>query len=127
MISRPSNSGTATCDAASSGESPSSLSSHAARLEVRHSAWRIGTSSAASAPASHASSSPPADASAGLVPPAASTVVTMASTPPSASSSSGSGERSDDTKIGTARPFAASMASHRTSTKAVFPLRWWAR
>ena len=57
---RPSNSGIATCAAASSGDSPSSLSAQARRLVVRHSACRIGTSSPASAPTSQASSSPPA-------------------------------------------------------------------
>ncbi len=97
MIRRPSNSGTAIWLAASSGESPSSFSSQSARELVRQSAWRIGTSSAASAPASHDSSSPPAEAPAGLVPPAASTVVTSASARPSSASSSGSGERSEAT------------------------------
>ncbi len=97
VISRPSNSGTAIWLAASSGETPSSFSSQALRELVRQRAWRIGTSSAASAPASQASSSPPADASAGLVPPAASTVVTIASAARSASISSGSGLRSEAT------------------------------
>ena len=42
VIRRPSNSGTAIWVAASSGETPSSFSSQAARGLVRQSAWRIG-------------------------------------------------------------------------------------
>lgn len=59
VTSRPSNSGIATCIAASIGDSAASESSHAARADVRHSPWSTGTSSSASAPTSHASSSPP--------------------------------------------------------------------
>ncbi|CAM5593203.1 hypothetical protein STANM309S_00550 [Streptomyces tanashiensis] len=127
VMRRPSNSGTATWLAASRGDRPSSFSSQAAREPVRHSACRIGTSSAASAPASQASSSPPACASAGLVPPAARTVVTIASAVRRVSTSSVSGARRDATYSGRARAPASSIAPHRASTKAVFPLMWWAR
>ena len=58
---RPSNSGTATWVAASSGRQPVVAGRpRRARLVVRHRPCRIGTSSAASAPTSQASSSPPA-------------------------------------------------------------------
>ena len=85
VINRPSNSGTATCIAASIGVSAADEAAHAARDEVRHSAWSTGTSSAASAATSQASSSPPALASPATVPPAASTVTISASTPASSS------------------------------------------
>ena len=85
MISRPSNSGTATCIAASIGVSAADEAAHAARDEVRHSACSTGTSSAASAATSQASSSPPALASPATVPPAASTVTISASAPASSS------------------------------------------
>ena len=65
MMIRPSNSGTATWVATSSGVSPSSESAQVARLQVRHSPCRIGMSSAASAATSQSSSSPPAVAVAG--------------------------------------------------------------
>lgn len=58
MIRRPSNSGTAIWVAASSGETPSSFSSQAARGLVRQSAWSTGTSRPVRAPASQDSSSP---------------------------------------------------------------------
>ena len=79
MMMRPSNSGTATCVATSSGDRPSSDSAQSLRLVVRHSPCRIGTSSPASLRTSQPSSSPPAEAFAGRVPPAASTVVMSAS------------------------------------------------
>ena len=83
-MSRPSNSGIATCIAASIGDNAAPEAAHAARVEVRHSAWITGTSSSASAPTSQASSSPPALASVAAeapAPPAASTVTISASTP----------------------------------------------
>src|SRR5579875_270323 len=52
-MSRPSNSGIATCVAASSGAKPLSEASQAAREEVAHTACRTGTSSASSTDASH--------------------------------------------------------------------------
>ena len=85
VISRPSNSGTATCIAASIGVSAADEAAHAARGEVRHSACSTGTSSAASAATSQASESPPALASPATVPPAASTVTISASAPASSS------------------------------------------
>ena len=95
VMSRPSNSGTATWVATSSGDSPSSLSAQVARLVVRQRPCRIGTSSAASSATSQASSSPPAEAPAGFVPPAASTVTTMASAAASVRRSAGSAWRSE--------------------------------
>ena len=82
MMIRPSNSGTATWVATSSGLIPSSEAAQEARSQVRQSPCRMGMSRAASARTSQASSSSPADAVAGLVPPAASTVVTRASRVP---------------------------------------------
>ena len=94
MMIRPSNSGTATWVATSSGVSPSSEFAQTRGDQVRHSPCRIGMSSAASAATSQASSSPPAVAVAGLVPPAASTVTISASKVPSwASRSSGAPRR----------------------------------
>ncbi len=116
MISRPSNSGTATWVATSSGERPSSLPAHVSRLVVRQSPCRIGTSSAASSATSQASSSPPADALAGFVPPAASTVTTMASAARSVCRSAGSACRSDAQNTGRAWPPASSTAVHSAST-----------
>ena len=55
-IRRPSNSGIATCIAASIGDSAASEASHTARELVRHMPWMTGTSSVASAPASQPSS-----------------------------------------------------------------------
>ncbi len=121
VMIRPSNSGIATWVAVSNGDSPSSFSSHDSRLDVRHNPCRIGTSSAASAPTSHASSSPPADAFAGFVPPAASTVTISASACLSVSSSSGSAVRSDEQNTGSGFPPLASIASHNACTNAVFP------
>lgn len=69
----------------------------------------------------------PAPAVAGLVPPAARTVTTSASASRSVSSSAGSAVRSDEQNTGSARPPASSTASHRASTKSVFPAMWWAR
>ena len=60
VTSRPSNSGIATCMAASIGDSPASAPAQAARELVRHSPCSTGTSSVASAPASQESSAPPA-------------------------------------------------------------------
>ena len=57
---RPSNSGTATWVATSSGDMPSSLSCHCARELVRHSPCRIGMSSAARCATFQVSSVPPA-------------------------------------------------------------------
>ena len=91
MMTRPSNSGTATWFAASSGLTPSSSPSQSSRERVRHRACRIGTSSAASAPVSQLSSSSPALAVAGFDPPAASTVVTRTSACRSTATSSSSG------------------------------------
>ena len=127
VMIRPSNSGIATCVAASSGDSPSSLASHAARPLVRHNPCRIGTSRSASTPTSQASSSPPAPKVAGLVPPAASTVTTSASALRSSASRSGEAVRSDAVKIGSGRPPFASTAWQSTSTNAVFPAMWCAR
>ena len=73
---RPSNSGRATDQAVSSGDSPTGCSSQAARLVVAATAWTTGTSSRASTGTSHESASGPAW-------PMASTVVTTASTLPS--------------------------------------------
>ena len=72
--SRPSNSGMATCVAASSGVSPVSEVSHASRELVAHTACSTGTSSAARAVASQSSASAAPD------PPVASIVVSSAST-----------------------------------------------
>ena len=52
---RPSNSGIATCIAASSGVSPASDSAQRCRDVVAHSAWMTGTPSASSASACHSS------------------------------------------------------------------------
>ena len=84
---RPSNSGIATCIAASSGFRPASESSQRARLVVAQSAWMTGTPSASSASACH--SSPACE------PPLASTVVISASISPSSSSSAGASPRSE--------------------------------
>ena len=75
MISRPSNSGMATCMAASIGVSAAVEAAHWARAVVRQSPCRIGTSRPARAPASQ---SPPWRPPA-AEPPAASTVVITAS------------------------------------------------
>ena len=128
VMIRPSNSGTATWVATSSGDSPSSESAHASRDQVRNCPCRIGMSSAATALTSHPSSSPPADAFAGVVPPAARTVTTSASSVPNASSRSGGAVRRDEQNIGTATASpVASTASASAGTNAVFPDVWWAR
>ncbi len=82
---RPSNSGIATCIAASSGVRPESDSAQRWRDVVAHSAWMTGTSSASSASACH--SSAPCE------PPDASTVVISASISPSSSFSAGESPR----------------------------------
>lgn len=121
VISRPSNSGIATCIAASMGETAASDASQTARDDVRHSPWRTGTFRSASAPMSQASSSPPADASDARVPPAASTVATSASARPSSSYSPASALRSEPQYTGRALAPRSSIRSHRTSTKEVLP------
>lgn len=120
-ISRPSNSGIATCIAASIGDSAASDLSQTSREVVRHRPWTIGLSRAASAPTSQASSSPPAPAAEATDPPAASTVTTRASARPSSSSSPSSAPRSDPQKIGSALAPLRSRASQRVSTNAVLP------
>ena len=127
VMTRPSNSGTATWFAASSGLTPSSSPSQSSRDRVRHRACRIGTSSAASAPVSQLSSSSPALAVAGFDPPAASTVVTRTSACRSTATSSSSGARSDEQNTGSGTPPASTTARHRASTNAVFPAMWCAR
>src|SRR6478736_1224986 len=102
VMIRPSNSGTATWVATSSGDRPSSEPAQDSRDQVRHRPWRMGMSSAASSLTSQPSSSPPADALAGVVPPAASTVTINASSSPSAVSRSGGAVRSEEQNIGTA-------------------------
>ena len=82
VMIRPSNSGTATWVATSSGDMPSSEPAHQARSEVRQSPCSMGMSRAANARTSQPSSSSPADAVAGRVPPAARTVVIRASRVP---------------------------------------------
>jgi hypothetical protein len=126
VTSRPSNSGIATCIAASIGDTASEAA-HFAREVVRHSPCSTGTSNAASAPASHASSSPPALAVDATVPPAASTVATSASARPSSSRSSSGAPRNDPQNTGSALAPRASMASHSTSTNAMLPLSSCAR
>ena len=121
MMMRPSNSGTATCVATSSGDRPSSDSAQSLRLVVRHSPCRIGTSSPASLRTSQPSSSPPAEAFAGRVPPAASTVVIRASYVPRCSMRSSGASRREAAKTGTPTPPASSIASARAETYAVFP------
>ncbi len=121
VISRPSNSGTATCIAASIGVSAALESAQAARDEVRHSACRTGTSSSASAATSQASSSPPAVASLATVPPAASMVTISASTPARRSYTSAPADRSDEQNTGRALAPCASTASASASTNAVLP------
>ena len=125
---RPSNSGIATCMAASSGVSPAGDVAHAARLLVAHTAWITGTSSAASASARQVLQSawPSTAASAAVDPPEASTVVTSASMRPCKSSSaatrpSASG-RSEYAHTHSAFAPATSSASASASTKAVFPV-----
>ncbi len=66
---RPSNSGTATWVATSSGLMPSSLPTHWARELVRHSPCRIGMSRAARCSTFQLSSSPPADDGRRVAPP----------------------------------------------------------
>ena len=127
MMIRPSNSGTATCVATSSGLMPSSEAAHDARSQVRQSPCKIGMSRAASARTSHASSSPPAAAVAGLVPPAASTVVIKASQVPRYSIRSEGASRNEVAKIGTPVPPAASTALASASMYATFPAAYWAR
>ncbi|SKZ71930.1 Uncharacterised protein [Mycobacteroides abscessus subsp. abscessus] len=127
MMMRPSNSGTATCVATSSGESPSSLASQSARGPVRHSPCRIGMSSAARRSMFHASSSPPADAVAGVAPPAARTVTTSASAVASNSMRSSGAVRNEAQKIGIGRAPCSSIAAHSASTYRVFPARCCAR
>ncbi|MGX1408180.1 hypothetical protein RKD40_005793 [Streptomyces ambofaciens] len=127
MTRRPSNSGIATCIAASMGDRAASEASQAAREEVRQSPCSTGTFRSARAPMSHASSSPPAEACEACVPPAARTVATRASVRPSSSYSPGSAPRSEPQYTGSALAPRASIASHSVSTKAVLPLRWWAR
>ncbi|CAB4721772.1 unannotated protein [freshwater metagenome] len=95
MMIRPSNSGIAIWVAESSGVTPSSEASHSSRLDVRHSPWSTGMSSAAIRATSHASSAPPALAVAGWLPPAASTVTTRASSVPRAAYSSSGAARSE--------------------------------
>ena len=116
MMMRPSNSGTATWVATSSGLMPSSLSCHCDRELVRHSPCRIGISSAARCATFQVSSLPPAETVAGTAPPAASTVVTIASADFSRSSMSGSAVRSEAQYTGSARPPASSIALHSAST-----------
>ena len=123
VMIRPSNSGTATCVATSSGDIPSSLAAQLSRDEVRHKPCRIGTSRRASCSMFQLSSSPPADAVAGVAPPAARTVTTSASATASCASRSSGAVRSDAQKMGRARPPLSSMASHRAWMYAVFPAR----
>lgn len=127
VTSRPSNSGIATCIAASMGDRAASDSSQAAREEVRQSPCRTGTFRSASAPMSQDSSSPPADACEACVPPAASTVATSASAFESSSYSPASAPRSEPQYTGSALAPCASTAAHRVSTKAVLPLSSCAR
>ena len=112
---RPSNSGIATCIAASSGVRPASDASQRCRDVVAHSAWMTGTSSASSASACH--SSPACE------PPLASTVVISASISPSSSSSAGRVAAQRVAPHG--RRLAAGAldrAAHSASTNAVFPV-----
>src|SRR6201995_2323152 len=92
VMRRPSNSGIATCMAASIGLSPPSAACHWAREEVRHRPWRIGTPRVARAPASQSPSAPP---SAAAEPPAARTVVMTAWAGASSSRRPSSAERSE--------------------------------
>lgn len=127
VISRPSNSGIATCIAASIGDSAASEAAQAARDEVRHRPWRTGMSRSASAPMSQASSSPPAEASEARVPPDARTVATSASARPSSAYRPASAPRSVPQYTGSALAPFASIAAHSVSTKPVFPDSSWAR
>ena len=77
---RPSNSGMATCMAASIGVIELAAAQSAREL-VRQIPCMIGMSRSARAPMLQAASSPPADASEGTTPPAASTVTISASQP----------------------------------------------
>ena len=107
-MSRPSNSGTATCIAASSGDSPASDAAQAAWEVVRHRPCSTGTSRVASAPTSQLSSPPALAVLAELpAPPAASTVTTRASTPASSSNSPVSAPRSEPQNTGSASAPAA--------------------
>jgi hypothetical protein len=121
LTSRPSNSGMATCIAASIGVSAADESSHAARDEVRHSPCTTGMSSPARASTDQTSSSPPAAASAGRVPPAASTVTTRASHRPSSPVSPSSTARSEAVKTGSGFAPAVSTAAQSVSTNPVLP------
>lgn len=127
MIRRPSNSGIATCIAASMGERAASDASQALLDEVRQSPCSTGTFRSASAPMSQASSSPPADASEACVPPAASTVATSVSAVPRISYRPASAPRSEPQYTASALAPRASIASHSVSTNAVLPDSWWAR
>ena len=129
VIRRPSNSGIATCIAASIGASAALDCSHCARELVRHSPCSTGTSNRARSPASQSLSpltSPAAE------PPAASTVVMTAaaglsrSARPASASSSPVG-RSDPQKTGNGIAPRCARAAQRVSTKAVFPASSCAR
>jgi hypothetical protein len=100
VISRPSNSGIATCMAASIGVSAADEAAHCSRELVRHSPCRTGTPRVASAPASQSPSAAPA----AFDPPAARTVVMTASAWPSRPISSGSGCRSEAQNTGKGLP-----------------------
>ena len=119
MIRRPSNSGIATCMAASIGASAAFEASHCARELVRQRPCSTGTSSPASTPASQSLS--PAVLLPGAEPPAASTVVITASAVLRSSASWASAERSEAQKTGRGVAPRSARAPHSVSTKSVFP------
>ena len=118
MIRRPSNSGIATCIAASIGASAAFEASHCARELVRQRPCSTGTSRLASMPASQSLS---LVASAAAEPPAASTVVITAWAGASRAASPASAERSEPQKMGSGVAPCSARAAQRVSTKAVFP------
>ena len=122
---RPSNSGTATPDATSSGPSPASSASHAWREASVDGDWITGMPS---------SSRPGTDqpSPSAFVVPAASVDVMITSTPWSRHSSSAStrpaaSARSEYVAIASTSAPAASSAAARSRSDAVFPATRWAR
>lgn len=127
MIRRPSNSGTAIWVAASSGETPSSFSSQAARGLVRQSAWSTGTSRPVRAPASQDSSSPLGRRRGGFGAARREDGGHYGVRGPEFVDELGFGRPEEATYSGRGRAPASSTAAQSASTNAVFPLMWWAR
>ena len=127
VMMRPSNSGTATWLATSSGDSPSSLASLLPRPRDGQ-PCRMGMSRAAKPFDVPCLVLPrPPTPPAGVVPPAARTMAMRASAVPRSSMSSSGAVRNDEQNTGSGRAPAASMAAQSASAVAVFPARCCAR